>query len=237
MKSIELGEILKNIKLEICYHSYKGENIKTLLLTFEQAIILSSNESFKKVKAICNIQAPPVFWGEIHKREFRFQILRDLNLKASNTAVLLTGADIERFGIAMEEFRDLKVCTIATAGMENAMRVGVDRASTFEINGKFEQIGTINIIILTNATLSRSAMVGAIITATEGKVIALQDLNIKSRYSNNLATGTGTDSIIIASGESKIKLRYAGGHTKLGEFIARTASKAVKEAIENEVFN
>lgn len=235
--ALEFEQEFEAAKLEICQHSFKGAGIKTLLLSFsEPRLTLSSREGFKKAKAICNTCAPKAIWGHLHESEFRSQVLRDLKLKASSTAMLSTGADVEKYGIAFECFRDLKVCAIATAGVKtNAMRAGVDKASTFERNGRFERahVGTINTVIFTNASLARSAMVGAVITATEGKVIALQDLNIRSCYSDSPATGTGTDSVVLVSGKG-FKMAYAGGHTVLGEFIAKTVTIAVKEAIERE---
>ncbi len=224
---------LMDVKLEICYHSFKGERVKTLMLSFAgPRSVLSSMEGYKRAKAVCNTCAPEELWGILHTGEFRSRILRDLKLKSGSAVMLLTGADVEKYGAAIERYRDLAVCTIATAGVKtNAMRAGVDRASTIESNGRFERVGTINIAVFTDASLSKGAMVNSIITATEGKVIALQDLAVKSCYSDNPATGTGTDSIVVVSGKGA-RMRFAGGHTILGELIARTVSGAVKEAIK-----
>ena len=61
--------------------------------------------------------------------------------------------------------------------------------------------GTINIILLTNVSLTWGAMARAIMTATEAKTAALQDLNYKSTPSPQIqATGTGTDNMIVVSG-------------------------------------
>lgn len=219
--------------LEICYHSFKGKKVKTLLLSFaEPRSGLSSLEGFKRAKAVCNTCAPESLWSDLHRREFRSKILRDLKLKADSTIMLSTGVDVEKFGIAVERYEELWICTVATAGVNtNAMRPGVDKASTIEKNGRFDQAGTINAVIFTNASLSRAAMAGSIITATEGKVIALQDLIVRSCYSDSPATGTGTDSVVVLSGKGAL-MKYAGGHTKLGELIARTVTGAVKEAIK-----
>ncbi|WP_437236166.1 adenosylcobinamide amidohydrolase, partial [Dehalococcoides sp. HCBD] len=46
------------------------------------------------------------------------------------------------------------------------------------------------------------------------------------------ATGTGTDQIITVSGTGG-KYTYVGGHTKLGEMMARATTRAVKQAIRN----
>lgn len=223
---------LMDVKLEICHHSFKRKAIKTLLLTFsEPRSTLSSIEGYKGAKAVCNTSAPEALWGILHKREFRSRILKDLKLKPDSAVMLSTGVDVEKYGIALECYRDMAVCTIATAGIKtNAMRAGVDKASTFERTGRFERVGTINAVIITNMCLIEGAMAGSIITATEGKVIALQELDIRSCYSDSPATGTGTDSVVVIYGEGA-KARYAGGHTRLGEFIARTVTCAVKEAI------
>jgi adenosylcobinamide amidohydrolase len=63
------------------------------------------------------------------------------------------------------------------------------------------------------------------------KVIALEDLDIRSSYNPQIrATGTGTDNAIIVSGEGP-RIDYLGGHSKMGELVARAVTSAVKEAI------
>jgi hypothetical protein len=80
--------------------------------------------------------------------------------------------------------------------------------------------------------LTPRAMTRAIISATEGKTAALQDLDIRSSYQplNAAATGTGTDNIIVVAGDGPA-VDNAGGHCKMGELIARTAYAGVREAI------
>ena len=94
--------------------------------------------------------------------------------------------------------------------------------------------GTINVILLTNAILSDGAMARAIITVTEAKTAALQDLNVRSTYTpQNQATGTGTDNVIIVSGKGLGKaLRLTSGHTKIGELIGFSTKTAVAEALK-----
>jgi adenosylcobinamide hydrolase len=77
-------------------------------------------------------------------------------------------------------------------------------------------------------------MARAIITATEAKTAALQDMDARSSVSpENQATGTGTDNVIIVSGtDPDKKVRYTGGHTKLGELIGTTTKIAVHETIK-----
>ena len=103
------------------------------------------------------------------------------------------------------------------------------RASVDE--GRFCEPGTINVIILTNMQLTSRALTRAIISATEAKSAALQDLDIRSSYSPGYqATGTGTDEVLVVEGRGK-KVENAGGHSKLGELIAKAVYSGVKESI------
>ena len=84
---------------------------------------------------------------------------------------------MENLSVQKAQFKDMNVYAIVTAGVEdNAMRMSVDE-------GMFYEPGTINIILLTNMKLSPRAMVRAVITATEAKTAALQDLDVRSSYS------------------------------------------------------
>jgi adenosylcobinamide amidohydrolase len=141
-------------------------------------------------------------------------------------------------------FRDLEVIAICTGGVEtNAGRAG-DHASYYQIDGRFVKIdeqetepaGTINTILLISREITPGAMVEAVITATEAKTAVLQELAVPSRYSDGLATGTGTDQIGIACRMGTgAPLTDTGKHSKVGELIGRTVHDAIKEtlAIQN----
>jgi len=120
----------------------------------------------------------------------------------------------------------MEVYALVTAGVRsNAMRMSEDE-------GRFYEPGTINIIILPNMELTPRAMTRAIICATEAKTAALQDMDVRSRYTPlvNQATGTGTDNIIVVQGTG-IRINNAGGHSKMGELIAKAVYSGVKEAV------
>ena len=75
-------------------------------------------------------------------------------------------------------------------------------------------------------------MASSFITVTEAKNVALQKLDIHSAYTpGELATGTGTDQIIMASGNGE-KCTYVGGHTKIGEMMARAVTRSTVDAIK-----
>jgi len=156
-------------------------------------------------------------------------------------ASLGTAANMHYASIQKLEFQDLWVLAVATGGVEtNAGRAG-DPAGYYEkgqnfINGSVKEKnlkpGTINIMVFINKPLTRGAIVRAIVTTTEAKTAALEELAVNSRYSSGLATGTGTDQIGIAARMSpEPALTSSGKHTKLGELIGKTVKAAVKETL------
>ncbi|MDR1039960.1 MAG: adenosylcobinamide amidohydrolase [Deltaproteobacteria bacterium] len=93
--------------------------------------------------------------------------------------------------------------------------------------------GTINTLLFVNLPVTPGCLARLIMTATEAKTAALQELNVNSRYSEGLATGTGTDQIAVASlfVDGFPPLSSAGKHSKLGELTGRLVKAATKEAL------
>jgi adenosylcobinamide amidohydrolase len=217
-------------------YDYQGEKLKTLLIELEEKMeVLSSSDGWKKVRFVANHYTPPPLWKYIHQHidDYPQEIFKRLKINPEDISMISTGADMGNLAIVKETEEDFIAYCLATAGVRsNAQRMGVDKGLFVE---KLSETGTINIIILTNRTLSPGAMVRAVITATEAKSAALQDLDIRSSYTplQNPATGTGTDSIIVVSGKGPL-IKCTGGHCKMGELIARAVKKAVSIAIERQ---
>jgi len=118
-----------------------------------------------------------------------------------------------------------------TAGISNAVSVG-DPAMWNER----QEAGTVNTVLLIEAELDPSALVNAFMLVTEAKVKAFYDLGIKSRESEEIATGTGTDCIVVAS--KKVRrdpFRFTGPHTVFGEKIGRMILGTIKSAIKKNI--
>ncbi len=235
MREKEIEIDLEGTRAQIIYHQFQGIEVKTFLASFtKERRCLSTREGFKKVKVVANNYNPPPLWEFVHQNYNAYvnKILSDLNLSSAKTAMLLTGADMDNFALKKEEYLEFKVFALVTAGTKsNAQRIGIDRAGSLERDGRFETLGTINVIVLTNALLSEGAMARGMITLTEAKVVALEDLDIRSSYNPEIrATGTGTDNAIIVSGQGA-RIDYLGGHSKMGELMAKAVTSAVKEAI------
>jgi adenosylcobinamide amidohydrolase len=174
--------------------------------------------------------------------EYSRQMMCRHGLAGRRAVGLGTAANMNNLCVSEASYRELSVVAIATGGVEsNAARAG-DPASYYECGGVFEKrddiasepSGTINLILLVNRSMTEGAMVRGVMTATEGKVAALQELSVASRQSAGLATGTGTDQIAVAaptpSGDAR-PLTSAGHHSVLGELIGRVARDAVKQAL------
>ncbi|WP_321419958.1 adenosylcobinamide amidohydrolase [uncultured Methanomethylovorans sp.] len=149
---------------------------------------------------------------------------------------MLTAANMKNVAIVNKGFRGLEVTAIVTGGVEiNGGRVG-DPSSYYQENGNHFPInGTINTILVINADLPEYAMSRVIMTATEAKTVALQELMVPSRYSQGIATGSGTDMIAVVSNmTSSLKLTDAGKHSKLGELIGKCIIEATKKALEKQ---
>jgi adenosylcobinamide amidohydrolase len=161
-------------------------------------------------------------------------------LPSDGCATLGTAANMNNAAIAHAAFGDLEVIAVCTGGVEsNAGRAG-DPASFYETEGHFKRVdddqvvtvGTINTMLLLSREVTPGALVKAVITATEAKAAVLQELAVASRYSDGLATGTGTDQIGVACclGTGK-PLTDTGKHSKAGELIGRVVSEAIRETL------
>ncbi|MBU1742064.1 MAG: adenosylcobinamide amidohydrolase, partial [Proteobacteria bacterium] len=159
--------------------------------------------------------------------------LQKFRLDPSQAVLLSTAADPRCLAVVTKKYGRLTVTALVTAGAgSNAMRAGTDFGDW--IDGKRvprRPPGTINVVLIVSVDLTPAAMARLIITVTEAKSAALQDLAIKSSFTPKvLATGTGTDEVIIVAGRGR-RQTLAGGHTKLGELAARATHQAVVKAL------
>lgn len=105
-----------------------------------------------------------------------------------------------------------EVTAFVTAGVKNP-------------NEKVDRVGTINIILILNASISDGAMVNSVITATEAKSAALFELGYNF-------TGTNTDAIVVARTGEGSYYEYAGPASELGKKIWRAVKTAVTKSLE-----
>lgn len=161
----------------------------------------------------------------------------ELGLPANTTTGMSTAALMENMSVVSKSRESINVTAIVTAGIDiNGGRAG-DPAQFNEFTNEPLDIrpGTINIFLLIDAKLDAGTLTRSLITATEAKSAALEELMANSLYSEGLATGSGTDNIIaVGNLESPTQLYNAGKHCILGELIGWTVKKAVQEALEKQ---
>ncbi|MFZ5573302.1 MAG: adenosylcobinamide amidohydrolase [Thermodesulfobacteriota bacterium] len=204
---------------------------KTLLIDFmHPQSVLSTLEGWRNgIQTVGNHYLPPQTWTSGHQSDLadlQRKIMTVVGLSGESTSLLFTGANMDHLAVTEKAFKDMRVYALITAGVQsNALRTSKD-------SGGYYEPGTINIILLTNMRLTPRAMTRAIITATEAKTAALQDLDIRSSETplSYGATGTGTDNILIAQGIGRT-IDNTGGHTKMGELIAAVVHAGVIRAV------
>ena len=218
---------------------------KVLLVSFPEARrTLSTADGLLDARAALNHAGHPLLWqklgmqfmgqdgrgGKAYAEYVHENMSGLLQLDKSAVAGMSTAADLDNLAVVSQSYGPLTDTVLATAGARtNAIRTGVDAGTYIEGN---TPAGTINIMLLSNIRLTDAAMARALITITEGKTAALQDLNVPSTYSKTVqATGTGTDSIIVVSGTQGPQASYTGGHSKIGELIGKASHQAVLEAL------
>ena len=204
---------------------------KTLIIDFKTPqAVLSTLEGYKTgITTVANHYLPPPAWNMAHTTDMdkvTSRILTTVKRDPATSALLMTGANMDHLTVTEKKYKEMRVTAVITAGVcSNAQRAS-------RSTGFYYDPGTINIIIMTNRKLSPRAMSRAIICVTEGKSAAMADLDIRSSDDplHLQATGTGTDNIIVVQGDG-VPIEGAGGHTKLGELIAKAVYDGVKQAV------
>lgn len=161
-------------------------------------------------------------------------VSKRLALDPDKVSGMGTAASMENAVVETLSFKELTVTAIVTGGIEtNGGRAG-DPADYYKPMPK-PKYGTINIMLLLDCDMPEGTMARALVTCTEAKTAAIQELLEGSKYSNGIATGSGTDqTIIIANSESELYMEGAGKHSKLGELIGKAVKNAVKKALAKQ---
>ncbi|MCP3762212.1 adenosylcobinamide amidohydrolase [Domibacillus sp. A3M-37] len=144
------------------------------------------------------------------------------------TVGMMTAVKIEDAAWRKEAQEDVSVFVVATAGVGNAVDVTQPRSSWKENLTP----GTINIWVFANGKLSEEAFVQGLMTATEAKVKALADAGVQDPETGTIATGTSTDSMLIAATQRGAYQQFAGSITPLGIAIGRAVYESVTESLQ-----
>ena len=167
-------------------------------------------------------------------REHQRIIAKHLGLDPDHSTGLDTAVNLDNMVVITKHWGDLHITAAVSGGADtNALCAG-DPAPLTEVDHIPCQAipGTINIFLITNRSLSPGAMAELMITATEAKTAVLRDFMQGSSASHKLATGTGTDGMVIICGaDEEGMLLNAGKHFKFGELAALAVQEAILEAL------
>jgi adenosylcobinamide amidohydrolase len=142
---------------------------------------------------------------------------------------MMTGVDVRQCSIAKGVHEDLQAHAIATVGCGNLATVG-ETGTYVEGQSQNAVPGTINLILLVNYHFTHEAMLEAMAIATEAKVRAMYEFDLRSMATGQPATGTGTDCVAVASGHDR-RYVFCGKHTKWGELVGRASLESIRGAL------
>ncbi|MCJ7561271.1 adenosylcobinamide amidohydrolase [Candidatus Bathyarchaeota archaeon] len=186
----------------------------------------------KKTKAILNVEVPKSYSDSClhdNPEAFLMDSTKKFGLKESFVG-MITAAAIENFSLVSKRNGDLAVSVIATAADNEGNTCNFAESAGEAIETAHIE-GTINIIVVIDGNPTESCLVSTLITATEAKVAALKELDIRSRFSGDQATGTVTDAVVAAETGRGAPIVYAGPASELGQLVGYCTRKAVKEAV------
>lgn len=162
--------------------------------------------------------------------EETLQFLMDNQFSPTSTVVMLTAVPAHTVAIQSFTGTHCNITVMVTAGIGNS----IDVSRAYERNDA-PYIGTINTWVIVNGKLSDEAFLQAMMTATEAKTKALQEMCITDAKTGTIATGTATDSLLIAATQHGADLPYAGPITELGKLIGRGVFETTVQAISNYI--
>ncbi len=147
--------------------------------------------------------------------------------RLTDTVGMMTAVTTEHVEIGEYAGKFGTILVAVTAGIGNA--VDVSQALKRD---EAPRIGTINTWIIINGELPDEAFIQAMITATEAKAKALQTEQVKDPLTDTIATGTSTDSMLVAATQQGEELPYAGPVTELGRLIAHGVYECTVRAVQ-----
>ena len=199
--------------------------------------ILSSallNGGLVEANGIINAQVPEGSGSDVNDmhwsgpESFLINVASQLQLPKEKVVGLMTAAKMQNVVVSTEKYDSVTLAVFVTGGATVAVTAGEPAASK---SSQLPKVGTINIIVVVDGNLTDGSMVEVVKSATEAKTVAIRELDIRSRFSGDLATGTLTDSIAVGCTKKGEPIRYAGTFTIIGELIGKCVREGVKTAI------
>ncbi|MCA1665224.1 MAG: adenosylcobinamide amidohydrolase [Myxococcales bacterium] len=142
---------------------------------------------------------------------------------------MMTARALGTFDCVTKQQEGVAARAVATVGLGNALAVG-DSPGPLRDTAR---VGTINILVQLSHALDEAALAEALGVATEARTCAVLDGRVPSRRAadGSLASGTGTDCIVVAAPEIGEPLRWVGKHTVAGALVGGAVREAVTRGV------
>jgi adenosylcobinamide amidohydrolase len=177
-------------------------------------------------------RARAVAWHQVHEADLDLAVDPAALLRERLAAIGLAGAvgllttrRLDSYVDVIARHGELAARCIATVGLGNALRAGDPPGPGLP--------GTINLLCVTGAPLSPEAQLEALALAAEARTLAVVEAAVPSTRTGGVASGTGTDCIVIAAPVAAAGAAYAGKHTALGHVIGAAVHEATRRGIED----
>lgn len=159
---------------------------------------------------------------------------------------VMTAAKTQYARVAAASRQGMTVAAVVSVGLSNTTSAGVSDPVVAEpgapepgtvepgtvepgaVDPGVIDPGTINIILLVDGRLTPAALVNAVITVTEAKTMVLGEWQVRTAQGQP-ASGTSTDSVVVAATGRGPALSYAGPATTVGWLAARTTRQAIEQ--------
>ncbi len=181
------------------------------------------NGGFQRANHIYNYRITSLQENEHDSIDETYKRLAKHKNLEGNMVGLMTAASLESFVNCSWESDEFNADIFLSAGLSNSMTAGDDV-------GKKYYIGTINTIMILQEKFSANALVETVMMLTESKIATMQDLDIRSYVSGKMATGTGTDAVLVVNGYGRY-VEFCGKHTTVGRDMARLFDKTFKKSV------
>ena len=138
--------------------------------------------------------------GDTYEKDLMVHAQR-LEINPQTATALSTAAWTELCAVETLRHQELSVTAAVTGGIDSNGMCPGDPSSYCEHNGFYEMLppGTINIFVYINQNLTDAAIGRALMLCSEAKAAAVSHLLLGSCYSEEIATGSGTDGTVIAA--------------------------------------
>lgn len=210
---------------------------KDCIQIFDQYVALQTDSPMKVVSSAMHNpgfghythllnRTVPITYDERQPHLELQQYLQAQHFPLDNTVAMMTAVQAKFATIRDFTYEGIQLVVMITAGLGNA----VDITRAFHREEQYHA-GTINTWLVINGKLSDEALFQAMISTTEAKVKALMDEGITDPTTGTQATGTSTDSLLIASTEEGDFHQYAGPITMLGKVIGYGVYETMRRLI------